>query len=67
MSGMSSILGIPLYREVPSPHESNEKGNGRSGRHHPKELFPLQFSSLGEESSPVWMDPEHAAHAAHVK
>jgi len=26
MSGMSSILGIPLYRDVPSHHEPNERG-----------------------------------------
>ena len=26
MSGMSSILGIPPYRDVPSPHEPKERG-----------------------------------------
>ena len=32
MSGMSSILRIPLYREVSSHHEPNKEGNSRSGR-----------------------------------
>jgi len=35
MSGMSSMLHILLYREAPSRHEPNEKGNGRSGCYHP--------------------------------
>jgi len=42
MSGMSSMLHILLYREAPSRHEPNEKGNGRSGCYHPLKLFPFQ-------------------------
>jgi len=42
MSAMSSMLHILLYREAPSRHEPNEKGNGRSGCYHPVKLFPFQ-------------------------
>jgi hypothetical protein len=43
MSGMSGMLSIPLDRDAPPPHEPNERGNGRSGRHHPERLFPLHL------------------------
>ena len=43
MSEMSSILNILLYRDAPSPNEPIlKKGNRRSGRSYPEELFPFQ-------------------------
>ena len=66
MSGMSRILWIALYRDVPSPQRAGmNEGNGRSGRYYPKAV-PLSFSSLRDESWAVWMDAQYAAHAAHA-
>jgi len=66
MSGMSSILHILLYREAPSHHEPNERGNRRSGRYHPEKLFPSKISSLREDPWAAWMDAQYAAHFAHA-
>ncbi len=63
MSGMSSMLHIALYRDAPSHHEPNERGNRRSGRNYPEKPFLFSFSSLREGLSPFGMDPQHAAHA----
>jgi hypothetical protein len=49
MSGMSSRLSIPLYRDIPPCNEPNERGDCRSGRHRPEKLFP-HYSPLREES-----------------
>ena len=43
-----------------------KRGNRRSGRQRPDKPFPFHFSSLREELSRFWMDPQHAAHAAHA-
>jgi hypothetical protein len=56
MSGMSSILHILLYREAPSHHEPNERGNRRSGRYHPEKLFPSKSARCERiPGRPGWM------------
>ncbi len=50
MSGMSSILHMALDRDAPYHHEPNEKGDSRSGRERPENLFPVSISSLRKES-----------------
>jgi len=48
MSGMSSMLGIPLYREASVRNEPNERGGRPLGTLRPEKLFLLSFSSLRE-------------------
>jgi len=66
MSGMSSILCIPLYRDVASRHEPKMKRERPLGTLPSRKAVPLSFSSLREGSCPFWMDPQYAAHAAHA-
>ena len=67
MSGMSSMLHITLYREVPSFHEpKNERGEQPLGMLLSRKVVPLSTSSLREESWAAWLDSQYAAHAAHA-
>ena len=50
MSGMSSILNILLYRDAPSHHEPNKRGELPLGTLLSRKAVPLSFSSLREES-----------------
>ena len=49
MSGMSSMLCIPLYREVPSHHEPDERGELPLGTPLSQRAVPLSNSSLREK------------------
>ena len=65
MSGMSSMLRIPLGSgSSPSPR-ANEKGNCRSRRHHPEKLFPF-ITRIARGVFLAWMDSQDLTHAAHA-
>jgi len=57
MSGMSSMLCIPLYREVTSRHEPKwKRGTAARDAKVPESSFPFHFSSLRDESWATLMD-----------
>ena len=55
MSGMSSMLGILLYREASVRNEPNERGGRPLGTLLSRKAVPHSFSSLREGFWAAWM------------